>query len=212
MLRKLKNNNHGMTLTELVIASALIGLVMMGVISADFAIRNWGKRIEHRVLAQQDLITAMETILKDAKSAQGIDVCIDKSIADLNCGVSVFSQIAPSKIKSIAVRQDPDITVTGDEFMYIYIWYPEFPISPSNYIQRCYWGGSGGASTICDDQFFYATNPDDFFTLVDAEGDGIIENIYITLQTRPDPTAPDDDLDNPTFTMETSFYPTGVEQ
>lgn len=202
-----------MTLTELLISSAMIGVIITGALSADYAIRTWQKRIEKRTFTQQNLVIAIEKIMKHGQTATGTG--LHKGSYSIDHGVS-YGTDSSVPINFICFKQDPDqIPDNGDEYLESFIYSPtEFSDYPE-YIKHCYCDSSS-CNIDCDHDFFYATNPLTFFEVnpagVDPDNGEFAESITIHLETRIDPEEAEHPLDNPAFSLETSFYPSGVSQ
>ena len=68
----LKNNNaQGITLTELIIAMVIVGIIMMGIVSADFAIQKFYKDSSTGAVAGFNTIAMINNISTAAFSAEG---------------------------------------------------------------------------------------------------------------------------------------------
>lgn len=202
-----------MTLTELLIASILVGVVIVGALSADFAIRTWQKRIEQRTLVQLKMATFMEAILKYGKSAAGNDICISSSLYQCysdaigNPNVSLtFDSVANanqaicfgsgdllspgiSRVCYTVLRNGTLVAVNKDVF------------------------DNAGNLDLSETNIFYGNyNSDEqMFTIV-LDANGKITSIDVLLKTRPDPPAALDPLKNPEYRLTTSFLPVGLSQ
>jgi len=186
-----------MTLTELLIAAILVGILITGALSADYAIRNWNNRIEERNLTQQTLQIAMEQLVKDAENAKGIG--INNNHCSEETGISYNKE---SYISWIMFRQEP---ATGDPYFVIYQYCDE----GGPYIYRSYYHYDDDSETD-PEIFFRHTDPLNFFQ-VNYTGSRV-ETISFYLETRPYPDEDEDPLKNPSFSLETRIFPEGVTQ
>lgn len=216
-----------MTLTELLIASALIGVVITGALSADVAIRTWQKRIEKRTMVQMDLAMAMEQIVKDGKATIGTGTCIE-SMAVPNCNwmrniAIIHGSVSP--IQMIAFRQ---IDNDGNVFYLIYyqIWatgLQQYRIFRYDYYPKLLTTWSQdfqNAIMLNPDRWTFfrppytvspPTVPPPFFN-IQFNANGQLQAIEITLTTRPAQTEKAHPLTNPDYSLTTRFLPPGLSQ
>ncbi len=191
--------NSGLTLTELVIASILVGIVMLGIYSVDYALRG------SRAAASDDSLLAMKTwatmghITQNAKLAVG-DIS-DPGIA------------ASSGNNYLCFRQDTTITPNNynDDVWQCYS-------KLSNNIHACAkTAGAGPSACANTDQIIgtYALKDScasdcELFTY-DVVLDNVLNKIYvdISLTNRLKPTSPSDPMSNPDYTLQTRIFPEG---
>jgi len=195
------SNHRGMTLTELLISSVLVGIVIVGALSADYAIRSWQKRTNERAYVQQELMLAMKQILKDGTATLGFGI----GAPDEKAGIVAVKSSSPASAL-LYFLQDPDVTVDDDEYYILY----NYTASTGPYIKRQQCTvppeGNNPVCTDLNDTFFYDTGPMNFF---DVAGNGVVT---ISLETRPDPAAAEHVVKNPTYSLETTFLPEGLSQ
>lgn len=195
-----------MTLTELLIASALIGIVITGAVSADFAIHSWQKRIEQRTLMQMNLARIMNQIIKDGAAATGSGIIettqqypwLIPACENWN-GAAISYKSDSSYPRWIAFRTEEH--VNADYICYLKTaWQTFFRIK-----FRCnsYSILASESGVFSDDFFEIITNPDDTTH---------VEAIEITLKTRPAYGQPASPLTNPEYSLTTRFFPAGVSQ
>ena len=217
-MKNLIKKNTAMTLTELIVASILVVIVITGALSADFAIRTWHKRIEQRTLIQLDLARAMEQILQDGMLTIGEGVC-EIDAGDPNCTTdaddthwSNNSALAYWNLddeRFICFKNDPDITTADDEIFRYYLI--DDKGDGSYTLSHRELTINNGALTTLDKNFIILTS-NIFFTVEKDPSNGRITSINIYLETRPDPSEAEDPLKNPTYSLETSFMPAGLTQ
>jgi len=209
MMTAILKKQDAMTLTELLISSILVGVVITGAMSADFAVRTWQKRIEHRTMAQMDLARALEQITKDVKSVigRGAESYAAPSLP-FTRAIHYRSDSA-NKIFQLCLRQDPDITVAGDEYYVVYE-YPNWASAAR--ICRYEWPAQDMSSpkTNYDGSLLAVPDQAEFFK-INLDGT-TLESIEITLTTRPDPSQSVDPQKNPAFSLTTTLMPTGISQ
>lgn len=197
-----------MTLTELIISSMLIGIIILGTLSADFAIRTWQKRIEQRTLVQLDLMRAMEQILKRGRVTIGSETCDNgdgSTLCSSNFNDNALNYSEDTGLNFISFRNDSTPTIPNDEIHYEYK-----AVSVDDYFNLpLYTYSTTPGWNLIDDNIITLTN-EDFFTINKIAGK--VTYITIHLETRPDPTSPVDPIRNPTYTLETSFMPAGLTQ
>lgn len=189
-----------MTLTELLISSILVGIIIIGAISADFSIRTWQKRIEERALAQQDLTIAMEKITSDIKQTAGNNVTIS-AIPNSPPYPGIFVQKSSGpNLGCLGLRQPDSEGVVTYSIYCSNTWFFE------QYITKQITQIIGGIPQDVDgpDNIFLHTGDKDFCTLNPDTGPPY-ESLTIKLETRATPREPADPVKNPTFTLETTI-------
>lgn len=188
-----------MTLTELLIASALIGVVITGALSADVAIRTWQKRIEQRTMVQMDLMRAMEEITKNGRSSVGNGIS-QPQFMNKDAAISYGTSF-------LCFRQDPDPNVPDDDYLIVYMRTPNGCGGlPCLYIRHLY---NDDSFPIIKHPFFMQTT-DTFFSV--NLNNGKLTSISVTLTTRPNPAKEEHPLTNPTYSLTTHFLPPGLSQ
>ncbi|MEW5894137.1 MAG: type II secretion system protein [Candidatus Omnitrophota bacterium] len=190
----LLNKKSGMTLTELLVSSMLVGIIITGALSSDYAIRTWQKRIEERILTQMDLTIALEVIVKYGWSAVGTGVN-EGTTLDFGAAINYYKD---SLWEYIGFTQSDGTIV---------VFFHD--IDDSVYLTRYDTVPSG--EHIFDDPTFLKISDPDFFDL-NFDADGKLQSVKITLTTRFAPSLTEGSLDNQDFTLETSFLPPGLSQ
>jgi Tfp pilus assembly protein PilE len=189
----------GLTLTELVIASILVGIVSIGIFSVDYALRG------SRAAASDDSILAMKTwatmehITKNAKLAVG-DIT--------NPGI-----IAPSGNNYLCFRQDT-ATTPNDYTDDLWRCYSKF----SNNIHTCTKTALSGPSACNSGDEAIGTYALEDSCSVNCElftynfvQNSSLHKLYldISITNRLNPATPSDPMDNPNYTLQTRIFPEG---
>jgi len=185
-------NNRGLTLTELVIATILMAIIMLGVLSTDYAVRNMDKTTQKGTLTAMQVATAVLRISKDLEQAVG-----DAT----NHGILTSSAGGSYAVCSRHDNNDPNkytddgwdcyIVATGDTALYHCLpTNTTLTKIQANESVSCILDSQGPIHKIID------LSKRDFFNI-----DPNLNNIEITIQSRPDVTAPADALDNPQYEM-----------
>lgn len=227
-MKNLIKKNNAMTLTELVVSSILIGVVIIGTLSADFAIRTWQKRIEQRTLVHLQLTQLMEQILKDGRETVGTGVChkigFGGSSVAPECRTYAFSFLGndiglgyeyKDNHSLICFRHD-DISEIGYEDKICYNWSQNSTSPPRGTLTRKL---ASNYSSVTDT--FYTSNRP--LKKVICDGDvacdqnnpdinGNIIAIEIELCARPDLLKDKNALTNPEYCLSSSFLPIGLSQ
>ena len=189
----------GLTLTELVIASLLVGIVSLGIFSVDYALRGSRNAASDDALLAMRTWAAMEHITKNAKLAVG--------------NVNSVGVAAVQGSNYLCFRQD--VVSTPSDF--------------SDDIWRCYSGisnnihtctttaGAGPSACTATDEVIgtYAMEDScsadcDLFTY-DLVQDSSLRKFYveISLSNRLNPASPFHPMNNPSYTLQTRVFPEG---
>ena len=192
-------SRSGLTLTELVIASILVGIVTLGIFSVDFALRGSRAAASDDSLLAMKTWATMETITKNAKHAVG--------------DISSPGIAASSGNNYLCFRQDT-ATTPNDYTDDIWRCYSRF----SNNIHTCSKTAAAGASACnSGDDIIgtYALQDScsancELFTYNLVE-DAALHKFYldISLTNRLSPGTPSDPMDNPNYTLQTRIFPEG---
>lgn len=200
---KSKNaNTHGMTLTELLVASVMIGIVMVGVASFSLAIKNLQRSTDKTVIVALKTKAVMARLTQDAVLAVGDEQ--DRGVVTRATGQN----------NSVCFRQDllntPD-DYTGDTWVCYYrgntrvlhrCVNPSFSIPP----------GCASLAQCCNG----ATLDETLITLADSSGPigtivenaaGNLEYIDLILTVRHIYNQPEHPIDNPEYTLSTQVSP-----
>lgn len=219
-------HKNGLTLTELLIASIIIGIVMLGVVSFSYTVTkmegNTGKATQVKVRAA----TYMLQIKQDLTVATG-----DPS----NPGIYVHTQFDGTNphASSVCVRHDIDNPISYADDQWIcyhhgssfgvsrFVWDPGFappflddPPGPG----PCHGNDCGYNQPNATEYFHFMTLSDNpppenhFVRVVDDTGDpydgvGNVVNFEINIEVRFDPDSAPDPIDNPEYKLSTNVLP-----
>jgi prepilin-type N-terminal cleavage/methylation domain-containing protein len=200
---KIHQTNNGMTLTELLVASVLVGIVMLAVLSFGLAIRQMQGSTSRSVILTMRTKAAMARIAGDAISAVG-----DQT----NRGVAAFTT---GSSRSICFRQDGgDPSRYNDDNWVCYykdindrLWHCNEPSNPAevpvNTMAKCNNGGASDYLLDINDAVFA-----NFFNIQLNAGGRLeyIELILAGVYDRSDPIHP---IENPEYTVTTRISPPG---
>jgi type II secretory pathway pseudopilin PulG len=198
-----------MTLTELIVASAIVGIVMLGVISIDYAVRSSKKNISETSLMVMQTSAAMHQITRDAMRVVG-----DHS-SDANRGISWD---AVGDIQNICFRYDAD----NDPNDYTNDLWTCFSLDARswaahrNTLYRCTDRGTALAADITceiagDPQIQILPWAQTNFFTVNQTG-SLIDSIGIDLLTRVRPTAAANVITNPEYRLQSIISPPGLSR
>ncbi|MBU0467454.1 MAG: prepilin-type N-terminal cleavage/methylation domain-containing protein [Candidatus Omnitrophica bacterium] len=192
--------NKGMSLTELIVASVLIGIVMLGVISFTSSLKSIQGSTSNSTIPSVKLSSVMFEISKDASLVIG---------DQLDSGIEEDDAIATPYL---CLRQDNDGAGTSN-------------ITPDDYSDDtwvCYLMDNANTLHKCIDANFSncvdgSTTPqfpdlitlsqNSFFDVIDSGTPARIEHIHLDLRTRNVPTDAVHPINNPEFTLETNISP-----
>jgi len=209
-MKPARTKDKGITLTELLVASVMIGVVMMGVASFAVAIKNLHRSTDKTVIISLRTKAAMARITGDATLAVGHEG---------NRGIIPFSG---GTHLSICFRHDTN-NIPGDYLDNIDGWECYYRNSANNDLMIC--GGPrllagvpvttdvGGAQAcatgVVGDEFILALDPADnvFYTIV--ETGGRLDFVDITLSTIFDDARAFHDVNNPRYSTNTQVVPFG---
>ena len=186
-------SKQGLSLIELIIASVMVGICLLGILGVDFAIRG------SRQSAASDARLAMQTwatvthITSNAKQAVGNATDMGIKADELN--------------NYLCVRHNQTQDPSND----IWVCYSKF----ANQIHTCERAAVGPCNVSDESIGTYATKDAcvtdcDLFTY-NIVADSINQRLYLelSLTNRPDPTAPSDPTHNPDYTVQTRVSPDG---
>lgn len=192
------NPKNGLTFTELLVASILIGIVMIGIASFSFVVKQIQGATNRSALLSMRLGGAINYIRRDALLAVG-----DPS----SPGIDTYSAGAD---RSICFRHDTNNPASyADDTWVCYYYGP-----PANVLKRCdnpiiRPPTTNGQCDAAPDvrQFIFLSNID-FFSIVN-DGNGRLDYIEITLTSRYDSGNPAHPVNNPEHTLTTRVSPPG---
>ena len=179
--------NQAMTLTELLVSTALISIVMVGVVSVDYAIRNSQQKISKSALTAMRTSATMLDIMKNAALATG-DIT--------NPGVLQVAQ-------GVCIRQDvSDPNVYTDDTWVCYTSNPS-----ANDVRKCNRTSSGPCpmnSTLLGTIISGGLS----ITLVQNNSPTAQSSyVDISITNRYDPALASDPLNNPEIKLTSWVYP-----
>lgn len=197
---------NGMTLTELLMASVLVGIVMLGVASFSVSLNQFQNSTDKSTLIAMKTKAAMARINRDALLAVG-------DATD----PGVYSWTNGSNRNSICFRHDLANTPAdySDDTWTCYFHGNSFnvtrcvdpaagpPPACTNNGQCC--GGATEQSPLLQ----LADNASEYAAIVDADGDGRMDYIGITFTTRATWNQPAHPITNPEYTLTTQISPPG---
>lgn len=193
-----RNNSRGLTLTELLLATVMITIVMAGVAVWTTSIKQMRQTSQTTRYTDMKLAAVMKAIRKDAELAIGDTA---------NPGIQTNTAGAT---RSICFRHDTQLTpadYTDD------IWACWYHHNSSPGLRRCYDTPAGDvppdSNTKCDNaastRDYYTLDDIDFFTVTN-DVDGKLENVTISL-TAHDDRSSTDALKNPSKTVVARISP-----
>ena len=190
----------GLTLTELLVASALIGIVMIGVASFSASIEKMHNSSNRSTLVAMKAASTMNRLTRDAYLTVGDET--DRGVITGGAG----------KKESICFRHDTDLdpsSYTGDTWTCYFI-------NPQKYVFLCNpnltppvdnWGDcKTGAG---DPQELLLSDVADFFTVVDDVGVGPLQYIEFNLEAKLIRNQPVHPVKNPVHTISSRVSPPG---
>lgn len=190
--------NAGLTLTELIISTAIVGIVMLGVVGSDYAVRYTEKTGRDVALTEMRMARMMRHVMQNAYLAIGTSA--DPGI--------VMGNIGNNNNNYVCFRHDDDndMRVSGaDEWRcYTKNNSDEFEYCIRNSASFCRNNNNPEVIGEVVDTM-YVDNPPSF-TMDDTVGVQKIE-FNFTLVTRPDIDADDDPMTNPTRVLTSSVTP-----
>jgi len=199
----MKKATQGMTLTELLIASILVGIIMAGAVSVDFAIRRGRKNMADGAKIAMELNAAMLQMTRDAMAATG-DASSPGIVSD-----------DTGAIFNICFRYDANMTPNSyadDE------WICYSQDTTQKIIRRCIQtaasgplGGESacpaGSERITQMRSDYASP---FFAVIQTGGE--IDRIHFSLSTCADPSQAENPITNPCQSVTSSINPPSMSR
>lgn len=217
-----------MTLTELLIASILVGIVMIGAVSVDYAIRRSQQNIAYSNYNAISLHTAMLRLTRDASKITGYH----DDYNDANGSESGCTLDNSDPIQNVCFRQNfngnPNDDIAEDKWV-CYAYGADFKL------YRCAGipdgdGHLGLTSPLGTDetcQSYANTNPEFIIelrhrlyynflakktTLSVGGGRYLLKHIDFELETCGDPSASEDPIKNPCYFLDARVSPLGVSR
>ena len=193
------NSKNGLTFTELLVASILIGIVMIGIASFSFVVKQIQGATNRSALLSMRLGGAINYIRRDALLAVG-----DSS----SRGIRTSST---GQDRSICFRHDTNNPVSyADDTWVCYCYGP-----PDDVLKRCDnpaavppQNDNQCTTGATDVRQFSFLSDIDFFNIVN-DSDDRLDYIEITLTSRYDSGNPAHPVNNPEHTLTTRISPPG---
>lgn len=201
------NTTHksGITLTELLVASILIGIVMIGVASFSVSIQQLQTATNRSSLIAMRATAAMNRMAKDAYTAVGDEA--DRGVETRGT-------------QSVCFRQDDDndpSSYTGD----IWVCYFASPPGPGGTLYLCGWDAWRRSGNRPPNNYNRCNRPNgsaielvelenrNIAIIVDPPGGGLFTYVEITIPAIFDRTLIYHPIENPRFTVTTRVSPPG---
>jgi len=189
---KIYSVKSGLTLTELIVATLVIGVVMLGVASVDIALRQTHKGASQKSLAVMQNSMMMLRISKDAQIATGDGT---------NFGI-----VTNSPTDDIVwIRKENPANPAPDPSTYADDIWVSYTFDPATFtLYHCTVPSSGTPCTVADEAVGQLASFNATVALDEAT-----QALYlqITLVNRLDPTTAADSFDNPEYTLTSRIYP-----
>lgn len=188
------NTNKALTLTELLISTVIIGIIMSGIITFSTSARKMQSASSKTRYTDIKLAAAMTALKKDASLATG-----DSTSAGILTNSGAF--------ETICFRQDASST-PGDYSDDIWSCWMS---STSDILRRCYDPVTLPPTSVAEctaaasNRPYFALTNTNFFT-VNNDGDGKLDNITLELVAHDASTAANS-LTNPDVTLLTNISP-----
>ena len=193
-------SKKGMSLTELIVASILVGIVMLGVISFTSSLKSIQGSTSNSTIPSVKLASVMFEISKDASLAIGD--ATDPGVEEDDVGPA----------QSLCFRQDNDGAGTANNTPDDYTddtWVC-YLLDNTNTLHKCIdpnFVNCQDGSTAPQFANLITLTQNYFFDVIDANSPPKIDYIHIHLTTRNAPTVAVHPIDNPEFTLETNVSP-----
>lgn len=212
-MRHLKHNTSGITLTELLVASVLVGIVMLGVAGFSVSIKQMQASTNQTTVLAMRARAALARMVKDASLAVGDNEnCGTEGLGsgNVDCGLGIrWVPIGPPP--AICFRHDrsgtPDNYV--DDSWVCYTLRGSYDLSrcdgmlKANITSNC-----TGAANVTE--MIQLAKPEGFvFFNVIQNGNGRIEYVEFIIRARPKFDQPADPITNPETLITTRVKPQG---
>ncbi len=192
--------NKGLTLTELLVASILMGIVMTGVAAFSFFIKQARDSTGAGTILAVQAATAMHYLVEDA----------NKAVGD-NSDRGVVSGTSGAALGSICFRHDTNDPASYADDTWACYWYRSLDRS----LWKCAIRSAAAGAPPAD---FQACNPaiklvplvfssPQYFLIVNESASGRFSHVDITLNTIADPMQASDTMNNPTYQLFTRVSP-----
>ncbi len=187
---------EGLTLTELLVSTILIGIVMLGVVGFSLSIKQFQDSASRTTTLRMRLASAMDLLVEDAKLAVGDTI---------NPGIAVYQN---STDQSICFRHDVnDPSSYADDIWICY--YHGTTYSLYRYV------GTSSANVPCSSASTCSVGTTSIEHVIDLvhEGDGEFfqflsdGSIEFTIKTSYEPSKLSHPIDNPEYSLTTRVMP-----
>lgn len=199
------SNRKGLSFTELVVATTLMGIVLTGVVSFSFMVKGIQDSTNKSTILSMRTSAFMSHIVKDAAAAVGDPT---------DMGVLVYEDYIAPEHATICFRHD--IPVTPDDYSddiwvcyshgHSYNIYRHYNVNATK-VPCTSWANCTAAPSVTAAHHLHIVG-DPYFQIVN-DASGRMEYIEIILLTRWDASQAAHPLDNPECTMVTRVSPAG---
>lgn len=193
-----------MTLTELIVATTVIGIVMLGVFAVDYAIRSTRSNAAKNNLVSLQAASALLEITQAVKNTTGQRW---DGVSQQPLQEGLFASAA-SPI-TLCTRYDFDnepSTFTGDRWKC-------FQQTATNEIYRCavnsYLNLPCGTTTT---NLLIKKPTATPFYIISRDATGSLNHVTITIDSRANPDQPENKMTNPQFILSADIYPPALSQ
>ncbi len=190
--------SQGLTLTELLVSTILIGIVMLGVVGFSLTIKQLQDSASRTTIMRMRLASAMDMLVKDAKLAVG---------DTLDPGIATYQNLTDQSICFRHDVSDPS-SYTDDTWI---CYYHDSSYKLYRYV------GTSSANVPCTSSATCSAGTTAIEHVIDLlhEGNGEFfqflsdGSIEFTIKTSYDPTKPSHPIDNPEYSLTTTVMPIG---
>jgi Tfp pilus assembly protein PilE len=204
---------NGMTFTELLIASILIGIVMIGALSFSQAVKQIHRSTDRSTIPAARVAAAMARIQRDGALMSGDSYYTPAQPPDIGSGLFIYED-AGTNAYGICFRQDAD----DDPSVFTNDQWACYSHNGDRKIWRCIvdeadigsFAGCAAGGVFAKPIIHLSTGSEDFYDVVDHVENGrtILDRIDVTLTTKIDPDdASNDPVANPGYTLTSSINP-----
>lgn len=210
-MNSLFRSRTGLTLTELLVASVLVGIVMLGAISVDFAIRNTKLGSSRVEVLSKEVGATILNITRDAMLTAG-DNSMDLLNANSWQATGIYTYDVGDNFKSICFRQDINSTPENyaDDPWACYSHGNDLDIYRCSVAANPAFAGWQNCNNPSGRKLVHVTQTDFFDVVPDA--DNHIQSIDISLTARSDPNSAVNPVMNPQYSLESSISPPGLSR
>ena len=203
-MKPLIRTQSGLTLTELLVASVLVGIVMLGAVSVDYAIRNSKLGSSRAEVLSKEVGATILNITRDAMLTAG-----DNSATTWQAR-GIYTYDVGDNFKTICFRQDANSTPAdySDDPWACYSHGNDLDIYRCTTAANPSFAGWLNCSTTGRKLLHVIQN--DFFTVVEVSNR--IQSIDVSLSARADPNSPQNPITNPGYSLQSSISPPALSR